>query len=88
MAVVQCRCVIEPGHDLHVGLTECDVRACWRRAGGASPPRCDLCLLEGHVAMTIRYEALFEKVWTHTHLALWLVWESAAVYSSCRRPEF
>lgn len=70
MAVVQCRCVIGPGHDLHVGLTGCDGRECWRRAAGASPPRCDLCLLEGHVAMTIRYEALFEKVWTHTPISL------------------
>lgn len=65
MAVVECRCVIQPGHDLYVGSPRCDGRQCWRRSEGASTPRCDLCLLEGHVAMTIRYEALFEKVWTH-----------------------
>lgn len=62
MATVECRCHLQPGDALLLGPAECDTKSCPRTDPSKKPPRCALCLQDGHEPVTIRYGAIYEKV--------------------------
>ena len=61
MVTIQCPCQLSPESALFETPPR-HIKSCKIQAGGSSTAHCDLCVQDGHTAMTIKYDSLYEKV--------------------------
>jgi len=60
MVTIECPCRLNQQSPMFIA-TPHHTKTCSTQAG-ARVMHCDLCVKDGHMAMTIKYEALYEKV--------------------------
>ena len=61
MVTIECPCLLSPKSPLFETPPR-HINSCKIQASGPPTPHCDLCVQEGHTAMTIKYDSLCEKV--------------------------
>jgi len=61
MVTIDCPCLLSSESPFFETLPH-HIKSCKIQASGPPTPHCDLCNQEGHTAMTIRYDSLYEKV--------------------------